>query len=210
MKHSPDSGNPTATAVQQILVFLVLLAAAGLVVLVAMGYRPLVVYSGSMDPAIATGSVVLVRPVRAESINVGDVIAVALNDKGSLITHRVQAKQLVDGRWLFQTKGDANNFPDPQPFFVEQAAGKVSFHIPWAGYAVVYAASPLIRSGLVGIFVYLVLVINRRGSAAERGKANVPQPSTANLGFLSPNSYTDHPGTSHELTNVGSKDIDRS
>lgn len=207
MKRSPDSGNRLTTASRRILVLLVLLATAGLITLVAMGYRPLVVYGGSMNPAISTGSVVLVRPVRAESLNVGDVIAVALNDTRNLITHRVQAKQLVEGRWLFQTKGDANNFPDPQPFFIEGAAGKVSLHIPWAGYAVVYASSPLIRSGLVGIFVYLVLVINRRGSTAEGGKGQSLLSSTSNPGLLSHDSYIHPPGASHETTSVGVADI---
>jgi signal peptidase len=124
---------------------------------IARGYRPLVVYSGSMAPAISTGSVVVVKPVAAKSLNVGDVIAVRFEESGHLVTHRVQARQLVDGKWVFQTKGDANKFPDPQTFVVENAAGKVVLDIPWLGYAIVYASSPLARSVVVAILTYAVL-----------------------------------------------------
>ncbi|MCH8207625.1 MAG: signal peptidase I, partial [Nitrospinae bacterium] len=140
------------------------LLALGLVMMIAQGVRPLIVYSGSMSPKIRTGSIVLVKPVRAESLNVGDVISVRTQEGGHLVTHRIQAKQLVDGRVVFQTKGDANKFPDPQPFIVENAAGKVILDVPLLGYAIVYASSPLARSGVVAILAFAVLGGFRRKS----------------------------------------------
>ena len=137
----------------------IFLLAIGLVMMISQGVRPLIVYSGSMSPAIPTGSIVLVKPVEAGALDVGDVISVRTQRGGHLVTHRIQAKQLVDGSLVFQTKGDANKFPDPQPFIVENAAGKVIFHIPLLGYAVVYASSPLVRSGMVGIIAYLLLAV---------------------------------------------------
>ena len=150
----------------------ILLLALGLVVMIAQGVRPLVVYSGSMSPAIPTGSIVLVKPVRAESLNIGDVISVSTQEGGQLVTHRIQTKVLVDGRVVFQTKGDANKFPDPQPFFVENAAGKVVLDVPLLGYAIVYATNPLVRSGIVGIVVFLLL-----GGLGRRPKSSVAAPS---------------------------------
>ena len=149
---------------RRVLIASLLILALALLWSNAQGYRPLVVYSGSMTPAISTGSVVVVKPVVAEHLNIGDVISVKLKESGHLVTHRVQARQLVDGKWVFQTKGDANKFPDPQPFVVENAAGKVVLDIPWLGYAIVYASSPLARSVVVAILTYAVLVGFRRKS----------------------------------------------
>lgn len=134
---------------------------------VASGYRPLVVYSGSMNPTIPTGSVVFIKPTLAENLNVGDVVSIRPGAGQHLVTHRVQAKQRLDDQWLFQTKGDGNKFPDPKPFIVESTAGKVTFHLPWLGYAIVYMSNPLIRSGGVAIFVYILFAVLRSKPEAE-------------------------------------------
>ncbi len=161
----PIQVSPTwRRGLRRVLVVSLLFIALALLWSVAQGYRPLVVYSGSMAPAIATGAVVVVKPVAAEYLNKGDVISVRLVEGGHLVTHRVQARQLVEGKWVFQTKGDANKFPDPQPFVVENAAGKVVLDIPWLGYAIVYASSPLARSGIVAILTYALLGGFRRKS----------------------------------------------
>ena len=155
----------------------ILLLALGLVVMIAQGVRPLVVYSGSMSPAIPTGSIVLVKPAKAESLNVGDVISVSTQEGGQLVTHRIQTKVLVDGRVVFQTKGDANKFPDPQPFIVENAAGKVILDVPLLGYAVVYASSPLVRSGVVAILAFAML-----GGFRRKSKPSTASPLAEDFG----------------------------
>ena len=83
---------------------------------------------------------------------------------------------MVDGKWLFQTKGDANNFPDPQPFILENVAGKVVLDVPWLGYAIVYASNPLVRSGVVAILVYGVF-----GGFRRRSKPGTVSPLSESL-----------------------------
>ena len=51
-----------------------LLAVGAVASAVVLGYRPLLVRSGSMAPAIHTGDVVLSRLVEAREISVGDVV----------------------------------------------------------------------------------------------------------------------------------------
>ena len=135
----------------------IVLTSIGMLMLLVQGYRPLVVYSGSMAPAIPAGSVVVVKPVAAESLNIGDVISFRLEEGRHLVTHRIQARQLVDGKWVYQTKGDAKKFPDPQPFVVENVVGKVAWDVPWLGYAIVYTSNPLARFGIVAILIYAAL-----------------------------------------------------
>ena len=132
---------------------------------VSQGLRPLIVYSGSMEPTIPTGSVVVVKPTSPENLYVGDVITVNRPGGLGIVTHRIQSMQVVDGRNVFQTKGDANDFPDPQLFTLEHQAGRVVGRVPYLGYAMVYASSPLIRMALVAVSVYSVLMVSSKRRA---------------------------------------------
>src|SRR5437867_13431716 len=61
-------------------------------VLIAGGYRPVAVYSGSTTPTIAVGGLAVDRTIPAKKVRVGDVIT--LNDpyvKGRMQTHRIVA-----------------------------------------------------------------------------------------------------------------------
>ncbi|HUR51533.1 MAG TPA: signal peptidase I [Mycobacteriales bacterium] len=95
------------------------------------GLRPLVVRSGSMEPTIHTGAMVLVRTVPASAIRVGDVVAVDRPDRTRVthrvvrVTHRGTTAELV-------LKGDANTDPDPAPVTVAHA-GRFVMTAPWLG-----------------------------------------------------------------------------
>ena len=164
------SGNVRRAVDKAAVVVLVVIVGA-IAYSVSQGLRPLIVYSGSMEPTIPTGSVLVVKPTAPENLYVGDVITVNQPDGLGVVTHRIQSMQAVDGRNVFQTKGDANDFPDPQLFTLERQAGRVVGHVPYLGYAVVYAGSPLIRMALVAVSVYTVLMLSskrrRRPSAFE-------------------------------------------
>lgn len=100
-------------------VLLTVLAVAGLavgaltLVVSQSGVRPLVVRSGSMEPFIATGSMVLMQEVDASALKVGDVVTVT-QPGGGRVTHRVTALAPAgDGAVRVTTKGDANDKVDP-------------------------------------------------------------------------------------------------
>jgi signal peptidase I len=106
------------------------------------GWRTEVVISGSMEPAIQTGSVVIVRPVIPESIQKGDVIMYSSLDKKSLTTHRV-FNVASEPSLQFITKGDANNNPDVIPVDPGQIVGIVAFTIPYLGLLAQFIKTPL-------------------------------------------------------------------
>src|SRR5579862_4663081 len=54
-----------------------------------LGYKTYVVLSGSMEPAIHTGSVLMALPVPPESLKVGDVIVYNRSDVNESVTHRI-------------------------------------------------------------------------------------------------------------------------
>lgn len=110
----------------------------------------LVVLSGSMEPAMPTGALVLVQPVKTENLAVNDIITFASADgDGQLVTHRIVEINNQE-QLSFSTKGDANDVIDPQTVLASAVVGKVNIVIPYVGYVVNFAKT---RLGL------LVLVI---------------------------------------------------
>jgi signal peptidase I len=109
-------------------IILGLIVAALAFVFFSPDYSLYIVRSGSMEPAINTGDVVIVGPAVTGSIKPGDIITYKI-DK-TLITHRVLS---VDGNTLI-TKGDANQSPDPNPVLLSQVQSRYLFRIPYIGY----------------------------------------------------------------------------
>jgi len=99
-------------------------------------YEP--VLTGSMEPAIPVGGVVIIKPEKYEAIQVGDIICFKFSES-TLITHRVVAIN-EEG---FITKGDANEENDPKTVKKEDLVGKVALILPLAGYIGSFIQTPL-------------------------------------------------------------------
>lgn len=105
-------------------------------------YKVLAVLSGSMEPAIHTGSVVLVKP--AGDYKIGDIITFGKIGKNQTpTTHRIYDIRVQEGKPIYITKGDANNAPDTKEIPQAEVQGKVLFSVPLAGYAIDFAKKPL-------------------------------------------------------------------
>lgn len=107
------------------------------------GWGQAVVVSGSMEPEIPVGALVLIR--EQDSYQSGDVVTY-LNDSGNLVTHRLVS--LSDGTAV--TKGDANNAED-FPVQAERILGRVRLVLPGVGTLIRWLQSP------VGICLILLL-----------------------------------------------------
>ena len=95
-----------------------------------------VVGGGSMEPAIPLGSVVVAIPVATDQLAPGDIVSVRVGEQQALFTHRiVRLVDREDGLWL-ETKGDANDDPDPSIIPATSVVGRVAVTIPLLGYAV--------------------------------------------------------------------------
>ena len=106
------------------------------------GWRVDTVFSGSMEPRLKVGSVVVTRPVAAEEIKAGDIITFYSPLNKKLMSHRVVAAEHGSG-WHFQTKGDANEDADPFVVPAESVVGKVCLHLPYFGYVSQFVKTPL-------------------------------------------------------------------
>lgn len=128
-------------------------------VLTVVGYKPVAVYSGSMQPTIPIGGLVLDRPIAAKQVRVGDVIT--FSDpyvKGRLVTHRVLDILQTPGGLAYRTKGDANPSRDPWTIRLAGQVGRVSFTVPVAGYVLYYAHTREVRGLLICLAALSLLV----------------------------------------------------
>ena len=100
-----------------------------------------VIMSGSMEPTIPVGSVVIVKKVNPEDVKVGDVIAFEAGESATM--HRVVEKVVEDGSFYFRTKGDANEDPDPWIVKPEDVRGALLLTIPYYGYLIWFAGTPI-------------------------------------------------------------------
>ncbi len=119
-------------------------------------YKFFVVQSGSMEPAISTGSIVMVAP--KESYKIGDVITFKnLANAKAPITHRVADMRVDKGNPLYITKGDANNASDAREIVHAEVMGKVLFHVPYVGYGVAVAKTPYGFAALIIIPAAIII-----------------------------------------------------
>src|SRR5918911_956673 len=129
---------------------LVVLALCSYGVLLARGYRPVALYSGSMRPTLPVGSLAVDRIVRASDVRVGDMITFANPyEPRKLVTHRVVAVVRAAHGLGYRTRGDANPERDPWTIRLPARVGRVSFDVPWAGYALIYAKTREVRTALI-------------------------------------------------------------
>jgi signal peptidase I len=127
------------------------------------GYQVLIVRSGSMEPAIHTGSTVVVQPVRPDALKVGDVITFERSEGAqTVVTHRIVEVLNPGPPPTFRTKGDANNIEDPFTVTFRDTGWKVIAAVPLMGYFYNALAHPVARLLLIGVpVVYLSAVFMR-------------------------------------------------
>jgi signal peptidase len=97
-------------------------------------FQPALVGSGSMEPKMYPGDVVIIAKVPADNVVVGDVIQFRVPE-GITVMHRVIDIEETEGGEVFITKGDANDEPDLEPVIPDNVVGKAVMTIPKIGWA---------------------------------------------------------------------------
>ena len=92
------------------------------------GYRLYQVTTGSMEPEIKVGSIVLVKAVEPSELKVGDTISFRSTDPqiySQINTHSIVKIEEENGKYIFTTQGVANPTPDDYKVSSENLIGKV-------------------------------------------------------------------------------------
>lgn len=118
------------------------------------GYRSYLIQSGSMEPSIMTGDIVLIQP--SSSYGKNDVITFR-SSQDRTVTHRIMdVKEGGEGP-VFVTKGDANRAEDEDTVTPAQVIGRVILVIPKLGFMVAFAKSPGGMALLIGLPAFLLV-----------------------------------------------------
>jgi signal peptidase len=164
-------------------VLLAALAALALVVLVPRlaGATPYTVLTGSMEPTMPPGTLIVVKPVDPEGIGVGTVITYQVKSREPMVvTHRVVTQGIDDdGKPVFETQGDANKVPDAAWVRPVQIKGEKWYAVPYLGYVGNLLSG---KERQMGIYLVAALLLGyalvlfgsgfheRRGADDERGR----------------------------------------
>lgn len=100
------------------------------------GYQVLRVVTASMVPTLEENTLILIKKVPQEEIQVGDIVTFVSDDPallGFYNTHRVyQIEEYPEaiGGIRYITKGDNNDYPDAYPVYYEDIAGDLVCVLP--------------------------------------------------------------------------------
>ena len=131
-----------------------------------LGYQAYTVISGSMEPAISTGSLVYVKGLDPKEVLDGDIIAFyGGRDINAVITHRV-VENRVEAK-EFVTKGDANRTVDMNTTAYRYLIGRVKFAIPGVGIAAQFLTSPEGKIA-AGCMIGLALILHLLAALLDR------------------------------------------
>lgn len=124
------------------------------------GNKALIVRSGSMEPTIGVGSVIVARSIVNGTYSKGDIIAFrSEKNPETLITHRIVSVEKGPIDVSYKTKGDANEEVDGWIVKEKNVLGKTYIVIPYIGQILAFAKSdigfPLLII-LPAIFVILI------------------------------------------------------
>lgn len=145
------------------------LASMVMVVPAVLHVKSYAVASGSMEPEMPVGSLVLVRKTEPADLKTGDIIVFASPRKdGENVTHRVTAND--PERKQLTTKGDANESQDPEPVPYDRVVGRVVWHTPKAGAAVMRMQSWYGKTATIAVLIagFALIEAGLRGGSAKR------------------------------------------
>lgn len=153
-----------------------LLAAVGLLCVLIWGatsagyIKPLIVISGSMEPGIMTGDLLIDVPVDTATLEVGDVVSLPSELTDNLVTHRIEKiVHLGGGEYRISMKGDNNDFSDALDYTVGQTVWQPTVQLDGWGSVVQRLTTPPVAVPLVVGLIALLGIALLLPAPARRG-----------------------------------------
>ncbi|MEW4285102.1 signal peptidase I [Priestia koreensis] len=126
------------------------------------GWRFSTVTTGSMEPTVEQGSVVVTKPLQISTTIVDQIILFHSKNHQANILHRVKNEQIAkDGTLVFTTKGDANIVTDRVVVYPNEVKGIYAFHVPYIGYLADFIQKQLLWVSIL-FFILLLICIKKK------------------------------------------------
>jgi signal peptidase len=131
--------------------------ALALVAPLAFHGRPLTVLSGSMEPTLHVGDMVVANRIKPLDARPGDIVSFRDPARGeALVTHRVRSLRAEGDRVVFVTRGDANNSSERWRIRRDGEISRALYTVPKLGHVVGFART---KSGVfIGMLLPLLLL----------------------------------------------------
>lgn len=114
------------------------------------GYKSFLVLSGSMEPTINIGDIIIIH--KQDQYVINDVVTFT-GSSGRLVTHRIIGTKEEQNTRFFVTRGDANRTEDDERIGNSDIKGKTVLVIPKIGYLVNFSKS------VPGLIILIVVPI---------------------------------------------------
>lgn len=120
------------------------------------GWKAFIVLSGSMEPQIQIGDIVVVKEIDTDTLKKGDIIAFKSTD--TIITHRII--QIINevNQTKYITKGDNNNIQDEEYILPENVEGIYKFKISQLGNIIIFMQTSRGKIACLSIFILLLFI----------------------------------------------------
>ena len=116
------------------------------------GWKMLIVSSGSMEPTIHTGSLIVSQYKHPSTLQKNDIITfIPPTKQREFVTHRITQITKTNNLTTIKTKGDKNHQDDNWVLAGGSVVGKVIFTIPYAGYIFSFTQTK------IGIALFILL-----------------------------------------------------
>jgi signal peptidase I len=137
----------------------------------AFGLKSLTVVSGSMEPTLGVGSVVIDEVISPLDARPGDIVTFQDPLRPRQLTHRLQKVRVEGDTAYMVTLGDANDAPERWTVQTDGQIGRVVAHFPKLGYARAALGTRYARLGVLGAVMllgaFLLVDMWRPGRAGE-------------------------------------------
>lgn len=97
--------------------------------------KPMVIATGSMEPIIYAGDMVLVKRIPSKELNLGDIVQ--YKSGNIYIFHRIIEIVTDKQKTKYRTKGDNNSISDHELVTPDNIKGKVVYTIPKIGWPII-------------------------------------------------------------------------
>ena len=123
------------------------------------GYRSLTVVSGSMEPTLGTGSVVIDKVISPLDARPGDIVTFQDPLHPRQLTHRLRRMRIEGDTAYMVTRGDANDAAERWTVQADGQIGRVVAHLPKLGYVRAWLGTRYARLAVLAAVMAFGLVL---------------------------------------------------
>ena len=135
------------------------------------GIKTYTIVSGSMQPELNIGDIVIVKEVNDLELNINDVIS--YRNGQNVVTHRIVRINYVDGQKQYITKGDYNNVEDSIVLTIDSIEGKVVNKIKSLGNVTLFLQNKFsIILIMITFFIYILFKKNKKEDLINNDNEN--------------------------------------